>query len=312
MKDWLKRNQSLFLIIFIAFIGGGMSPFIKVSAKEIPPIFFTLLRFILAGAILFPLAIKKLDIRKLKNPKVLALISIFGTGNVAISVFGIKLTTASISQTLYAVVPLIAGLLSYFILKERLSSKKLFGMLIGFLGVVLIIFLPVWGKGSPFSGNLLGNLLVMVAIVSFSFYTVLSKKFQKDYSPLALTSAFILMTILTQAIISPIEFKSNPLWWQHISMMAIIGLLYVGIIGTAFYYLLYQYAIKRATPVVASMVLYLQPIFSFVWAFFLLGEKLTASLIFGVILTFIGVAFVTYIPKKEGNSLNKQAAQAIE
>lgn len=312
MKDWLKRNQSLFLIVFIAFIGGGMSPFIKVSAKEIPPIFFTLIRFLLAGVILLPLFIRKESFKKIKNPQTLALIAIFGAGNVAISVFGIKLTTASISQTLYAVVPIFAGILSYFILKERLNNRKIFGMFLGFSGVLLIIFLPVLGKGSPFSGNLLGNFLVMIAVASFSFYTVLSKKFQKDYSPLALTSMFILITILTQAIISPIELRAHPLWWQHISMMAIIGLLYVGIIGTAFYYLLYQYAIKRATPVVASMVLYLQPIFSFVWAFFLLGEKLTASLIFGVILTFIGVAFVTYIPKKEGNSLNKQAAQAIE
>lgn len=296
--NWLKRNQALFLIIFVAILGGGMSPFIKVSAKEIPPILFTLFRFILAGIILLPLFLKKENIKKLKNPKNLALVAIFGTGNVAISVFGIKLTTASISQTLYVIVPVIAGVLSYFILKTKLSSREILGMLVGLLGALYIIMLPVFGKGMPFSGNLLGDILVLIAVLSFSLYTVLSKKFHKDYSPLAITSAFILMTIFTQAVISPIDFAANPLWWRHISVMAIVGLLYVGIIGTAFYYLLYQYAIKKATPVIASMVLYLQPVFSFVWAYFLLGEHLTSGLIFGVALTFIGVGFVTYIPKK--------------
>lgn len=298
MDNTFKKNQipqsikSIFLIFLAALIGGGVGAFSKISLKEIPPLSFTLLRFILAACILLPFALKNKGFH-FKNLKKIALVSLLATANVTLFIFGVGRTTATSSQMLYAGVPLIAGLFSFLLLKEKLYGKKLFGILIGFIGVLLIVFLPVFGQHTVFNGDLLGNLIILVAVCSFALYSVLSKQFEEEYTPLELTVFFVLTTTAIQLLLIPIDFTRNLNWWSSISSEAIWGVVYVGILGTGAYYLIYQYVIKNTTPVIASMILYLQPIFAFVWAWMLLGEKITPEFMLGAILAFIGVALVT-------------------
>jgi drug/metabolite transporter (DMT)-like permease len=89
------------------------------------------------------------------------------------------------------------------------------------------------------------------------------------------------------------EVSHYPDTLNVVTFKGVVGVLYVGIIGTALFFLFYQKIIRKANPVVASMTFYLQPIFSFVWAFFLLGERLTPTLVVGSILAFLGASFVT-------------------
>jgi len=173
------------------------------------------------------------------------------------------------------------------------SSDLILGILLGFFGVLTIILLPVWSKPSVFNGNLLGNLLVFVGVSSFSLHTVLSKKAQADFSPLVITVYFLITTSLAQLIFLPADLKYRPDWWMHLSLQGIMGVLYVGFIGTAATYLLYQLAIKKATPVIASMILYLQPIVAIIWASVLLGEKITLGFAIGSAFAFIGISLVT-------------------
>lgn len=294
MRD--KQSQkyiALLLIVVAAIAGGGVASLAKIALREIPPLTFTFFRFLSVGIFLIPAFLSKKQKIKLKDLKNLVLVSFLATSNVTFFVLGVERTTATIAQMLYAAVPIIAGIFSYLLLKEKITIKKLVGVLLGFFGVLTIILLPVIGENSVFNGNLIGNLLIFIAVSSFSLYTVLSKRYQKKYTPLTLTVIFIITTICIQAFLAPTELKSNPNWWRKVSLTGVLGLAYVGIIGTGFYYLLYQYTIKKATPVIASMILYLQPIFSFIWAFFLLRERLTFGFIVGSMLAFIGAGLVT-------------------
>lgn len=288
-----KKYTALSLITIAAIAGGGIPSCAKIALREMPPLTFTLFRFLSAGIILIPIFLSKKQSIKLKDLKNMVLVSLLATSNVAFFALGVKRTTATIAQMLYAAVPIIAGTFSYLLLKEKVTFKKLSGVLLGFIGVLTIILLPVIGKSSAFNGDLIGNLLIFIAVSSFSLYTVLSKKYQKKYSPLTLTVIFIITTTCVQSCLAPTELKSNPSWWKEVSIAGVLGLAYVGIIGTGFYYLLYQLVIKKTTPVIASITLYLQPIFSFIWAFFLLGERLTFGFIVGSILAFIGAGLVT-------------------
>lgn len=293
-----KSYKSIFLIFLAAIIGGGIPVFAKISLKEIPPLSFTLLRFLLAFCVLLPFVIKRKEFH-FGNLKRIIFVSLLATANVTLFVFGVGRTTATISQMLYAGVPLIAGIFSFLLLKEKIYPKKLSGILVGFIGVLIIVLLPVLGQHTVFNGDLLGNLIILVAVCLFSLYSVLSKQFQKEYTPLELTIFFVLTTILIQILLMPLDLLKNPNWWTGISLNAIFGVVYVGILGTGIYYLTYQYTIKNSTPIIASMILYLQPIFTFLWASVLLKEKITQEFILGAILAFIGVALVTNFGKIE-------------
>ena len=170
--------------------------------------------------------------------------------------------------------------------------RKALGVTLGFLGATTIVILPLLGK-SGFAGDLFGNLLIVVAVASFAVYSVLSKRIQERYSPLYITTVFSLLTMFVAAIFMVNDFANYPSWWNAVSLESIVATVYVGIFGTFIFHLLYQYAIKHGTPLIASMILYLQPLMTFIWAFALLGEMLTIVFVLGSIFTFIGVWMTT-------------------
>lgn len=285
--------KALISVIFAAIFGGGIAVFSKIGLKQIPPISFTFLRFLIASLCMLPLILKE-KIKVDKNIIKIILLSLLASANVVLFAFGIRLTTATISQMLYAVVPVIAGILSYFLLKEKIVSKKILGIFLGLLGVLTLILLPVFENTSNFHGSLIGNLIIMLAVFGFSIYTVLSKKLHKYYSPIFLTFVF---AVTTTVILSPFFIKDiiNSQWIYNLRLISILSTLYVGIFGGAVYYILYQYAIKHSTPVIASMTMYLQPIATFFWAFFLLSERLTPGIIIGSTLSIGGAWLVTRV-----------------
>jgi drug/metabolite transporter (DMT)-like permease len=284
--------KALISVILAAIFGGGISVFAKIGLKQIPPFSFTFFRFFIASLCMLPFVLKekqKID----KNLLKVVFLSLLATANVTLFAFGVRLTTATVSQMLYAVVPVIAAVFSYFLLKEKLNSRKIVGIFLGLVGVLTLIILPILGKSTGFSGNFLGNLVVLTAVTCFTIYTVLSKKFHKYYSPLTLTFIFSLTTAI---VLSPLflkDYLNNPIWIYHLNLSSIFSIFYVGIFGGAGYYLLYQYAIKHGSPIIASMTMYLQPTATFFWAFFLLSERLTIGIIIGGILAIGGALMVT-------------------
>lgn len=219
-------------------------------------------------------------------------ISLLAALNPFLFFVGVKYTTAMTGQMLYVALPLITIIFSYLINKETITRKKIIGVMIGLIGALFIVIQPALEKGQQFNGNILGNIIILCAVISFALYTILIKKYQKDRSPLELNMYFMLTSLIIQLILLPIDLLTGPTWWNTISAPGILGLLYVGIIGTGIYYLLLQYALKTSSPLATSTTLYLQPLFAIIWASMLLGEHLTSSLLAGSILAFIGIGLV--------------------
>ncbi len=289
----MNDKQKAFLSIFLyALLSGAMAAVTKVGLSQIPPFSFAFVRFFFASLIVLPFVWRKR--RFLINDfKILGPFSIFATLNIIFFVLGIKLTTANISQILYAVIPIVVGLLTHFISREKISFKKTVGIVIGFVGTFLVLFLPVLEKGGKFSGDLMGNILLALAVVSFSGYIMLSKKAQKTHSPFHIVSIFIILTTIALFPFFIFESISRYGWWSGISINSIFSISYVVLAGTIFTYLLNQYSIKHGGTVFASMAFYLSPLFGFLVAFFLLGEQLTTGLVVGGILALLGVYIAT-------------------
>lgn len=298
MLEIFKKYNAVFLIILMtALIGGATPVFVKIALKEIPPFTFTFLRFFIASLLILPFFLKlkpKIDSKIIR----ILILSLLATVNVTLFAFGVRLTTASISQLLYMAVPIFAGILSYIFLKEKITTKKIIGILMGFLGTLIVILLPLFGESSPFTGDLTGNFLIFAAVVSFSVYTVFSKKAQNEYSPMYITALFVFVTTLVLSVFAVSDYVANPDWWRFVSDETVFATLYVGSIGTFGFYLLFQYAIKHSTPTVASTTGYIQTVATFMWAFILLGEQLTPYFALGSVLAFLG-AWLTSQTKPE-------------
>jgi len=295
MKKFQLFPKGFLFVILAAFFGGGIPVFSKIALREIDPVSYTFLRFIFASILLFPFVIREKHIFKKELFRAIA-VSFLATINVLLFAYGVKETTASVSQMLYAVVPVISSIISYFIFKEKFSAKKTIGITMGLTGVLIMVISPLTWHMNANLNILKGNLTVFTAVLSFSLYTVFSKSVQKNFSPLFMTFLFTFLTSIVLSVFFAKNIFSDSFLIFNLRSETVFSIIYVGFFGGALYYLLYQLAIKQATAVVASTTFYLQPVATIFWAFFLLGETVTWPLLIGGLLVFFGTRLAATFP----------------
>lgn len=285
------KQKALIYILLASTLNGLTSPVTKIGLVSIPPLSFAFIRFLIAGILILPFLVGRKDLKSLWKLMPLSLLMSF---NIILFILGIKTTTATISQILYAVSPLLVGLFLFILFKERLTKEKVIGIAIGFLGVVIIVLLPVLEKGAKFSGDLRGNILIICGAVLSSLYLIYSKKAHTDtFPPFIITSSFILVTCVILLPLFLFESVVYSGWWNSLTPSSILALIYISTASTILTYLLLQYSIKHGGSILASMQHYLVPSLAFLFSFFLLGEQLTMGLIVGGVLALLGVYITT-------------------
>ena len=285
------KQKALIFIILASILNGLTSPVIKIGLVSIPPLSFAFIRFLIAGLIIVPFVFKNNNFKSLWKLMPLSLLS---SANIILFILGLKITTATISQIVYAVSPLLVALFLFVLFKERLAHKKIGGIAIGFLGVAMVILLPVLEKGTQFSGNLLGNMLIAIGAVLSSLYLTYSKKaHDKSFTPFIIAASFILTTCIVLFPLFLFELVAQRGWWNNVLPSSILALIYISIASTILTYLFLQYSIKHGGSILASMQHYLVPPLAFVFSFLLLGERLTVGLVVGGLLALLGVYITT-------------------
>jgi drug/metabolite transporter (DMT)-like permease len=172
-----KETSGTIFAITAAIISGFSIPLNKIFVVNLDPLVFTALRSLVIGIAFFVIAYFSRGHAKIKtDAKQLAMIAIIG-GAVAFLLFftGLKLTTAGRGAFLNKTLPLYAVLLAFIFLKEKVSKKHFYSLLIMFLGTVAIFFSEIiptqlWLNPS------LGDFLVVIATILWAFEAVIARK----------------------------------------------------------------------------------------------------------------------------------------
>lgn len=286
------QQKALLAIFLCALIAGAIAPITKIGLTSISPIMFVWTRFAIASIVVIPFLISRKTIF-LKTFFSLTPLSLLTTINVVFFIYGVKLTTATIGQLLYAASPMFITLFLFFVHKQKHSLQKVVGIVIGFLGTVLVILLPLIEKNIAFSGDFFGNLLIAVGVISWSFYLIFSKTKLTTVSPFLLSIHAIVTTTIVLTPFAVYEFLHNSASFFSMSLVGWTTIAYVAIPGTILAYIFNQYAIKHGGSIIASMNLYLLPILAYIFSNLLLGEQLTTGIIIGGLLVIAGVYLVT-------------------
>ncbi len=292
MKGHTDNTKALYAVLLATVVGGGLAVFGKIGLMVVPPFTFTFLRFFMGIIFLVPF-IKKLKNLTFKKISELFLLSLLSTVNIFLFSFGIRLTTATIAQLLYAFVPILVAILSVFLLKKKSSFIQTIGIIVGFVGMIFLVVHPTKSIYELLTGSSLGNILIAIGCLLFALYLIYSKKMQNRYSPSTLMAAFIGTTMITSLPFSFFEIRQGINWVFHIQSITVISLFYVGIMGTGVFYFLNQYAVKHGGPLIASVIQYMQPPATLIWAMILLKERITIEFIVGSILAYLGAWLVT-------------------
>lgn len=287
-----SQVHKVLLILLISLLGAGNGPAAKLGIQQIPPLTFAAARVLVALVFVSPLLISHKVWQLIYQPKLIGF-SLLLTANIILFILGIGQTTVAIAAMLYTLTPLLTVIASHFLYQEKLTRLKILGIIFGLLGAGIIILTPVISRNGVYVGTLSGNLIILLAVLSFSAYTILSKQAQHRFSPLVLT----LMFLLTAAVVSlPLALVSHglmPFYSLVYDTKAILAVLYVSLLGTIAFYFLYQFAVKKTSPLIASLMVYLQPVFSVILGMLFFAERLTVTFVFGSFLSLFGVWLVT-------------------
>lgn len=290
----MKKNMNLLPVLAItltAIIWGLSFLSIKVSVMVIPPMTLALLRFLMASAVLITM-LKIIEPNTRMAKKDAPALAVAGIIGITIYFFfennGVKLTTASVASIIIAIIPIMSILADYIFFRSPLSMYKIACVLLSVLGVYLVVGANISGPNAR--GNLMGNLLMLGAAVSWVVYSIVTRPLGQRYSQLAIVTY---QTIFGTLSLIPLAFLERD-GWQAVSGAVWLNVAYLGLFCSALGYYLYVYAMKSLGIGVVSLFINLIPVVTVVSSFFILNETINQLQVAGGALILLSVYLASW------------------
>lgn len=220
----------------------------------------------------------------------LAICAVFGVAFNQILFFeGLNLSTPINASIIITVIPVLILIFSHFMLKERITSLKVFGIMLGAAGALLIILSA--GSGDFGSATMIGNFMIFVNSISWALYLVLIKPLMERYNSITIMKWTFFFGLI---FISPFTFTSfTSTTFSSIPFHIWLSISFVVFGATIIAYFLNNYSLKTVTANVNGIYIYLQPLVASVVAILFGKDHLTVIKIISAILIMAGVYFVT-------------------
>lgn len=251
-----------------------------------------LLRFAFASLLLAPFFFaetKKVKIDKKDLPKLIAIGVFMISLNITFFFEGIKRTTAINASTLSLVIPILAVLLGWWFLKEKVRLTNLLGIILGLIGAAVIIGLPEMINGRMASSVILGNIFIILASVSWVAGAIISKKILNKYSSLTVTGVIFLVGTISFFIPAAIEYIQNPAWVNQITILGILGLAYMTFLSSISAYFLFEWGLSKTSVMIADLFQYIEPFAAATLSIAVLDETISTPFLIGASLVAVGV-----------------------
>ena len=287
-----KRNLALIGATIVSIIYGVTFTI----AKDVMPFYIDAYGFILLRAggsmILFWLVWLFMPKEKIiisDFPRIIAA-AFFGVAFNMLTFFkGLSLTSPISAAVIMVSTPMIVLALSALIMKERMKSRMVFGIILGLIGTG---FLILYGKSIGSATNAgLGNFLVLVNAISYGFYLIIVKKLMDKYNAFTFVKWIYLFGFIMVLPFGWSQFEAVN--WSAIPVDISWKIVFVVIISTFLTYLLNLLSMKELKPTTVAVFIYLQPLFATIFAVSLGKDELSIVKIVSAILIFIGVYLVT-------------------
>jgi len=294
MTSTITSSMSLTVwgaLILLSVLWGGSFFFVEVALVDFPPLTLVTLRVGIAAMTLWSIVF----ILGLKPPKELKVwLAFLGMGllnNVVpfvLIVWGQTQLASGLASILNAATPIFAVAVAGFLLPdEKASLLKIVGILIGFMGVVIMIGLPALAG----AGGLVAQLAIVLATVSYAFAGVFGRRFkQMEINPIItaagqVTGSSLVLFPIALVFDGPINFALP----QMTSWLSVISL---AVFSTAVAYVLYFRILAVAGATNLMLVTLLIPVSAILLGYFFLDESLEVIHFVGMGLIALGLSAI--------------------
>ena len=297
MKSKSKGNGLVLVsLVFTMIVWGNIAPVTKLALEGFPPFTLATIRVGLSAAIFVIVLIVVKDegwrIRRGDWPEVIFLGLMGNTVSIALQVVGVGHTTGVNGTLMLATGPVWIATLSVIWLRERMPALVIAGIVIAFAGTAVIIGVNPFSMQNIFSAATLpGDLMVLGCEVAWAIYSVFGRRTMRKYDPIPFTA--------WTTIVGAIGFIPLMGWELATSGSAVSPTLssigaaaFLAIFAALIGHLIWFWAISRVGAPKAGIFLFLLPLSGVLASMLILGERLTAGFILGLLMVLAGLVFV--------------------
>ena len=286
------------LLTFLGALWGSAFMFIKVATPEFGPIALVNARLIIASFIFLPILLRSKYIHLLKPIWRQVLVLAILNNAIPFTLFSYASFGAdsNILAILNATTAFNTMIIAYIWIGENVSLKQLFGLLLGFIGIFILV------NPQNSETTLISSMSALLASFFYSYSTVYIQRQSVNDNKIVLIGWSI---IFSAVIMLPVTIFYLP---DSIPSISAIGsAIWLGAISTGLGFLGYVRLIDKIGAVKTSTVAYFLPVFGIIWGAIFLDEIISSTIIIGCLIVLIGIYFANSNNRGYVNSVNTKA-----
>ena len=259
----------------------------KVANKTFPPITIVFLRLLFSVILLtlyLVLAKSFMKIRK-GDFKLFLTLALFEPFFYFLGEsFGLTYVSATVCSVLISTIPVFATIGAWLIFREKLKMINYAGIVISFLGVLVFLL----NKDGSLSYNLKGLLLLMFAVLSAVGYNLTLSRLVGKYSPVYIVNV---QNVIGAILFLPIFLITDASTFFHTSYTPemFLPVLALAAFASCSAFILFAYSVSKIGILKANVFTNFIPVFTALFSFILIGERLTFQNVLGMIVVITGI-----------------------
>jgi drug/metabolite transporter (DMT)-like permease len=292
--------------LILCFVWGSTWLAIKMSLESFPPFISAGLRFIIASITIFTLMrFRGLELQT--DKEALRLYFMMGFFSFVIP-FGLvywaeQFVDSGLASVLFAVYPFFVAIFSYFMIpNEKIGLVRIIGMLLGFLGIVIIFH-----DSFSFTINdyIIGMFAIVLSAAMQAFMAVTIKKHGKYLNPLTMNLVPMLIAGITMTLVGMFIENISSI---RITERGLIAVLYLAVIGSVVTFTSFYWLLKKVSVIIMSLIAFITPLVAIFLGWILYSETLSEKHMVGTAFVLAGV-LIANLPHNSLERIKKMAAR---
>lgn len=210
-----------------------------------------------------------------------------------LSTWGVQYISSGLGAIIGAIFPLWIVLILFF-RGDKLAFKTILGMLVSFAGVCVVFYEHLADFVNP--DFRFGIFLSVISTITWAFGSLYTKKKAASFNPYF--SLGLQMFISSLLLIGFTEISGIAVSVADIPMNSWLAIAYLVLVGSVLTFIAFIYALQRLSPEISSIYAYINPIVAVLLGTLIFDESLTESIVFGGLITLIGLYVVNQSLRK--------------
>jgi drug/metabolite transporter (DMT)-like permease len=274
----------------VALIWGSTWAAIKIGVNDVPPFVFAFARALAVAAVLsiIALALRQPFPRGRRTVAVAVVVGVINIGwSWAIIFWSEQFVPSGLVAVFGAAAPVWTAVLAHFMVKgDRLSVLKVFGLVLGLGGTVILIGAPDTADGTA---GLIATVVLALMPITWAVAAILQSRFLRTVAPIPTVALGTWASVLLLAPLALLQLPQG----QHWTTASVLAFAYLVVFGTCFGMVVSLWLYRKLRPTTNTLIQVLVPAEAILIGTLWLGEPVTIRMLGGAALVVAAVALNT-------------------